>query len=89
LVFAWKEAGQIGAEGRRVVTVKDATERYLQDAAARLKPSTVDLYKRGLKHLGEWCEAEKVRTVTDLSIEKLRKYRGELDLPAGYLRPPD
>ena len=47
VIFAWKVAGKIGAEGKPKVSVHDASERYLRDAATRLKPSTVDLYRRG------------------------------------------
>lgn len=75
ILFAWKEAGQIGAEGKKVVSLREASEKYLRDAATRLKPSTVDLYKRGQKHLLAWCDGKKVLTVPDLGIEKLREYR--------------
>jgi integrase/recombinase XerD len=75
ILFAWKEAGKIGAEGKKAVLLHEASEKYLRDAATRLKPSTVDLYKRGQKHLLAWCDEKKVLTVPDLSIEKLREYR--------------
>jgi integrase/recombinase XerC len=41
----------------------------------RLKPSTVDLYRRGLSHLTAWCDSAKVKNLPDLGIEKLRIYR--------------
>ncbi len=75
IVFAWKEAGKIGVEGKPKVSLHDASERYLRDAGTRLKPSTVDLYSRGLKHLLAWCDEHNVSFVPDLGIEKLRKYR--------------
>jgi integrase len=75
VVRAWKEAGKIGAEGKRVVTVHDAVQNYLRDAETRLKASTVDLYRRGLKHLLAWTEAEGVKALPNLDLEKLRKYR--------------
>jgi integrase/recombinase XerC len=75
VVRAWKEAGRIGAEGRRSFPVREATEQYLRDSEARLKPSTVDLYRRGLKHLISWCARENLTELADLRIEKLREYR--------------
>jgi len=75
VVQAWKEAGKIGAEGRRAVSVEDAVTKYLRDAETRLKASTVDLYRRGLKHLLSWCEAEGVKALPELDLEKLRTYR--------------
>ncbi len=75
LIRIWEAEGKIGAEGKRVVTVHEAVEKYLRDAGMRLKPSTVDLYRRGLNHLTAWCDAAKVKNLTDLGIEKLRTYR--------------
>lgn len=75
LIRGWKDGGKIGSEGRKIVTVSDAVEKYLRDAAARIKPSTVDLYRRGLKHLQTWCDAAGVKKVHALDIEKLRSYR--------------
>jgi site-specific recombinase XerD len=74
IVHAWKNAGSIGVEGKRVL-IREASERYLRDARSRLKPSTVDLYQRGLKHLLSWCDAENTKAVPQLTIEVLRKYR--------------
>jgi integrase len=75
VVHSWKEAGKIGSEGRRGVSLHEAAEKYLRDAEARLKASTVDLYRRGLKHLLAWTDRETIQLVRDLDVEKLRKYR--------------
>lgn len=75
LIRDWKEAGAIGAEGKRAVSIHAAVEKYLRDAGMRLQPSTVDLYRRGLKHLLAWSDGEGLVNVPELDIEKLRKYR--------------
>jgi len=75
LIRAWKEAGKLGVEGKPEVSIHEAIEKYLRDARTRLKPSTVDLYRRGLSHLSSWCDAEKVKSIADLDIGKLRSYR--------------
>lgn len=75
LLHGWKEAGKIGVEGKRCVTATEAIERYLRDAGARLKPSTVDLYATGLRHFSSWCESEGLKSIRDIDIERLRKYR--------------
>lgn len=75
VLHAWKEAGKIGAEGQRAVSVEEAVEKYLRDAATRLAANTLDLYRRGLKHLLAWCKAERIETLRRLDIEALRRYR--------------
>ena len=65
----------MGAEGKKVVSLHEASAKYLRDAGTRLRPSTVALYASGLKHLLASCDLEKVKIVPELDIEKLRKYR--------------
>lgn len=75
LIHAWKEGGRIGVEGRKLITIQGALEAFLRDAGARLKPSTVQLYKQRLGPFAAWCEAKKIRNVADVSIERLREFR--------------
>lgn len=74
LIRGWKEAGKIGVETLSVA-IPEAVEKYLRDAESRLKASTVDMYRRGLRHLVGWCAHEGIAAITELGIEKLRTYR--------------
>jgi integrase/recombinase XerC len=75
LIHTWKEGGTIGAEGRKQVSVPAALEAFLRDAAARLKPSTVELYRDRLEPFAAFCSKKNIKRVTDVTIEKLREYR--------------
>jgi site-specific recombinase XerD len=75
VVHAWREAGKIGAEGKKHVSVPGAVESFLRDASTRLKPTTVDLYRQRLSGLVAWCEAKHINLVTEVGIEKLREFR--------------
>lgn len=75
VVQGWKEAGRIGAEGRRIA-LKTAVERFLADCRARaLKEGGVKLYEQTLAQLEAWCEARGVREVSQISVDKLRQFR--------------
>jgi integrase/recombinase XerD len=76
VVHEWNRAGKIGAEGRRSIQVKDAVLKFLADARARIRESTVQLYEQSLlRELVPWCEKENVRDVERVSVETLRRYR--------------
>lgn len=75
LIREWIKAGKIGEEGRKAVLVPDAVEAFLRDAATRLKPTTVGLYRQRLSGFVSWCEVKQVRQIMDVSIEKLREFR--------------
>lgn len=75
LIREWIKAGKIGEEGRKAILIPDAVEAFLRDAATRLKPTTVGLYRQRLSGFVSWCETKQVRHITDVSIEKLREFR--------------
>lgn len=75
VVHGWREAGKIGIEGRKLISVSEGVEAFLRDAATRLKQTTVGLYRQRLSGFVSWCAANRVKYVTDASIEKLREFR--------------
>jgi integrase len=77
VVHAWKEAGRIGAEGKKRESVNDATAKFIADCKARnLRAGTIQLYEQTLlSSFAPWCEIHRLTTVNQVDVEKLREYR--------------
>jgi len=74
LVHQWDARGSITG---RVIPVPEAIERYMADARAR-KLTPASLAKMTLlleKQLLPWADAEKLRYVSQLDVERLRAFR--------------
>jgi len=77
ILHAWKQAGRIGAEGRKKKTSREAVELFLSDAAARhLREGTLILYRQNLqKTFVPWCEREGISDLRHVDVEKMRRFR--------------
>ena len=89
---AWFKPGRKTGRSARKADAPSARRMQSRSTCAtlkqRLKASTVDLYRRGLKHLLSWCEAEGVNALPELDLEKLQpasKARGDLNVPSALL----
>lgn len=74
LVNEWTAARKIGVAS---ISVAEAVDRFLADARARhLRPQTVRLLEVLLRdQLLAFCEAHRVRRITELCLDRLREFR--------------
>ena len=69
-------AGKLGGTSIKSVEIADGVNLYLQDVAARVRPSTVRLHRVLLKDsLVPWCEAKGIRYLKHLDTRALIEYR--------------
>ncbi len=73
----WTHSGKIGGRTRAPKPIPEAIDDFLEDARARnLRDSTVHLLESVLKRsLLRWCEEKGYCYLSELDLEKLRKYR--------------
>lgn len=76
LIAEWNRAGRVGGDRVEPVTVKEAVDLYLQDVAARVRPSSVRLHRVLLKDsLLPWCESEGIQMMNRVDIRAMIRYR--------------
>lgn len=77
LVRGWTATGQIGVVRAEVPSIKDAVQKYFDDAQARqLQPATISKQKNLLeKRLLVWCDNKGYRHLKQLDVDALRQFR--------------
>jgi hypothetical protein len=77
LVRGWEAAGAIGVAKPEVPTLKEAVQKFFEDAAARaLAASTISKQKNIVEHrLLAWAEGHGCRLLKDVDVDALRRFR--------------
>ncbi|MEQ1759309.1 MAG: site-specific integrase [Vicinamibacterales bacterium] len=77
LVRSWTASGQVGVVRAEIPSIKDAVQKYCDDAQARqLQPASISKHKNLLeKRLLPWCEGKGFRHLKQLDVDALRQFR--------------
>ncbi len=84
LIAKWNEGGEIGALQPEIPSIKEAVQKFFDDAEARnLRAATIQKYRNVLeKRLLAWCDAKGIRNLRFLTPDSLRQFRaGSPDAP--------
>lgn len=73
----WTASGQIGVARLDIPDIKDAVEKYFEDAKARqLQPGTISKHTNLLKNrLLPWCDDKGFHLLKQLDVDALRQFR--------------
>lgn len=77
LVRGWTASGQVGVVRAEIPSIKDAVQKYVDDAQARqLQPASISKHRNLLeKRLLSWCEGKGLRHLKQLDVDALRQFR--------------
>ena len=86
LVNAWNASGEIGVVKVEIPSVKDAVQKFLDDARARhLGWEAMRKYGNLLeRRFLPWCETHGCRQLKQLDVDALRKFRATWNDGASY-----
>jgi len=77
VVAKWTASGQIGVARLDIPDIKDAVDKYFEDAKARqLQPGTISKHTNLLKNrLLPWCDDKGFHLLKQLDVDALRQFR--------------
>jgi integrase len=77
LIAAWTATGKIGVVRVEVPSIRDAVQKFVEDAKARqLQPATLGKHTNLLeKRLLPWCQHKGLTQLAQLTIDVLREFR--------------